>query len=259
MGWNADGTCTRKESGFNCNKSSVQGGVFGTDEAPPSRPPRSREVSFSLDAVEQAEQRDAEHMQMMRQQQMIMQQRQQQMAMQQQRQQQMAMQQQQQQQQQQYREPPPAPNELDEIRKKNQSSSLTMGGGDWAESAPSYRGGKQRKGITSKQLSGVSSGNGESDYGMAAGGFLRVADGPTRYGGTPASQQGPRGSSISLGSSSWDGTADSPRRRGGAPGRGSTPIPVMRSGGGGIYDGPAAGGGQRPDQRAHLGSNICFG
>ena len=259
MGWNADGTCTRKESGFNCNKSSVQGGVFGTDEAPPSRPPRSREVSFSLDAVEQAEQRDAEHMQMMRQQQMIMQQRQQQMAMQQQRQQQMAMQQQQQQQQQQYREPPPAPNELDEIRKKNQSSSLTMGGGDWAESAPSYRGGKQRKGITSKHLSGVSSGNGESDYGMAAGGFSRVADGPTRYGGTPASQQGPRGSSISLGSSSWDGTADSPRRRGGAPGRGSTPIPVMRSGGGGFYDGPAAGGGQRPDQRAHLGSNICFG
>jgi hypothetical protein len=278
MGWNADGTCTRKESGFNCNKSSVQGGVFGTDEAPPSRPPRSREVSFSLNAVEQAEQRDAEHMQMMRQQQMMMQQRQQQMAMQQQRQQQMAMQQQQQeqmamqqlrqqqmamqqqqQQQQQYREPPPAPNELDEIRKKNQSSSLTMGGGDWAESAPSYRGGKQRKGITSKHLSGVSSGNGESDYGMAAGGFSRVADGPTRYGGTPASQQGPRGSSISLGSSSWDGTADSPRRRGGAPGRGSTPIPVMRSGGGGFYDGPAAGGGQRPDQRAHLGSNICFG
>ena len=40
MGWNADGTCTPAGGGFNCNRSSVSGGVFGTDDAPPSREPR---------------------------------------------------------------------------------------------------------------------------------------------------------------------------------------------------------------------------
>jgi len=226
MGWNKDGTCTPAGGGFNCNRSSVQGGVFGTDDAPSSRAPR-QQVGFSLDAVDAAADRDAQHMrqmQAMQQQQQMQQQRQQQMAMQQQRQQQMAMQQQrqqqmatqqqrqqqmamqqqqqqqqqmmmmqrQQQQQQQQRmpAPPSPPSEVDMIKKKNQTSSL--GFEDcWDSGAASYRGGKQRKGITSKD--------------------------------TAVPKHGGYGSGMNF------------------------------------FDAPAAGGGQRPDQRAHLGSNICFG
>ena len=99
MGWNADGTCTSGGGGFNANRSSVSGGVFGTDDPPPSREPRrDRNVNF-LDELSQAEQRDQQQqMQMQRQQQMAMQQQRQ---MQQQQQQQMAVQQQRQMQQQQ--------------------------------------------------------------------------------------------------------------------------------------------------------------
>ena len=92
MGWNADGTCTPSGGGFNANRSSVAGGVFGTDHAP-TREPRQRNVNF-LDELSQAEQRDQ-----MQQQQQMQQQRQMQMQMQMQRQQQQQQQMRQQQQQ----------------------------------------------------------------------------------------------------------------------------------------------------------------
>ena len=92
----------------------------------------------------------------------------------------------------------------------------------------------------------------------------------TNVGGGRAPPGG--GSSISLGSSVWDGTATSPRSTASGYGRGPTPLrtqqgsgnayDMMRSGPGAgmnAFDAPAAGGGARPDQRAHLGSNICFG
>jgi len=294
MGWNADGTCSRAGGGFNANRSSVAGGVFGTDDAPPSR--RQRNVGFSLDQVEQAEQRDTQHLaQMQRQQQMAMQQRQQQMAMQQRQQQmaqqqmaqqqmaqqqmaqqqmaqqqhrqQMAQQQQQQAMMQQRQQPMAAPpSEHDSIKAKNQSSSF--GFADcWDESAQSFRGGKARKGVTNKNGGGhLGHGSSPPDKGMAAGGFK--ATGNDRFGGGgggSGQRPGSQGSTISLGSACWDGSSASPRSRGSTvPGRGSTPVPAMRSGGGGYggyggYEPPAAGGGQRPDQRAHLGSNVCFG
>ena len=95
MGWNRDGSCTPAGGGFNANRSSVSGGVFGTDDLPSEKPPSRRSVGFSLDQVEQAEQRDVQHMQEMQRQHAMMQrqqQQQQQQAMMMQRQQQMQMQ-----------------------------------------------------------------------------------------------------------------------------------------------------------------------
>ena len=297
MGWNADGTCTTAGGGFNANRSSVAGGVFGTDDAPPQRqPPRRQGGGFSLDQVEQAESRDNQHMQQMQQQQM-MQQRQQQAMMQQQRQQQgmqqqqqmqqqqmmqrqqqqMMQQRQQQQQMQQQQQPPSPDNDYDRISKKNTVSSISLGGDAWSDNAPSHRGrrpgGRVQQGVTPKECGLHAKGGGSSPPGsnanMAAGGYVRD-QGANRYdnsnyeGRTKAPGGG---SSISLGSDAWNGSAPSPRYNKSlngrsAPMRGSDSPAVMRSGPGagmGYQEAPAAGGGQRPDQRAHLGSNICFG
>ena len=143
----------------------------------------------------------------------------------------------------------------------------------WDVGAPSFRGGKTRKGVTSKSCGGFAHSSPPGRHGgdAPAGGFVR-GNTVDRF-GAPGGQQpqqrsGVQGSSISLGSSSWDGTAASPRGGGGTVmGRGAarvqSPAPMhMRTGPGSgmsYHDGPAAGGGQRPDQRAHLGSNIAFG
>ena len=293
MGWNADGTCSVAGGGFNCNRSSVAGGVFGTDDATPSRPPRQRNVAFDMDTLHQAEQRDTQQMQMQRQQQMQMQQQQQQQMqmqrqqqqmqmqrqqqqqmqtqqqqqqqMQMQRQQQMQMQQQQQQMQQQpSRQASSPPGAYDDNRKKNTTANFSLGGDTWGESAPSHRGGKVRKGITPKDCGGFaqnrhgSSPPGHGNAGAAAGGFSRdrVQD---RYGGgsggAPGRVQPGGASSISLGSDSWDGSAASPRHNKAIMGRGQA-APMRTSS---PMQMEAAGGQQRYDNRTHLGSNVCFG
>ena len=140
MGWNADGTCSNAGGGFNANRSSTPGGVFGTDDGHvrgdvSNRAPRRQGGGggggFSLDQVEQAERRDAAHIQQMqamqqqqmqqqRQQQQMQMQRQQQMAQQQQAQQQQRQQQMMMQQRQQQAAPPSPPNEHDQIKARNQ-------------------------------------------------------------------------------------------------------------------------------------------
>ena len=70
------------------------------------------------------------------------------------------------------------------------------------------------------------------------------------------------GSSISLGSDAWNGSTASPRYNKSLNGRSAmrnTNSPAVMRAGPGYQEAPAAGGGQRPDQRAHLGSNVCFG
>ena len=287
MGWNADGTCTSGGGGFNANRSSVSGGVFGTDDPPPSREPRrDRNVNF-LDELSQAEQRDQQQqMQMQRQQQMAMQQQrqmqqqqqqqmavqqqrqmqqqqQQQMAMQEQRQmqlqqqQQMAMQQQrqiqmQQQQRQQQQQQQPETTEYQQIQQRNSVSSISLGGGGWDESAASYRGGKVRKGVETKLGGNSRGGQASMDMSVAAGSAMRLdADG--RQGGGARRPPG-GGSSISLGSDTW---ASSPRQHQ-KMARGMQGAPPQMHTGGAYFDAPAAGGAARYDNRAHLGSNITF-
>ena len=107
--------------------------------------------------------------------------------------------------------------------------------------------------------------------GMAAGGYARDQS-ANRYdnshgydGSHDRGRKAPGGgSSISLGSDAWNGSAPSPRYNKPLNGR-SVPVAqrnspaVMRTGPGAgmsYHDAPAAGTGQRLDQRAHLGSNV---
>ena len=312
MGWNADGTCTTAGGGFNANRSSISGGVFGTDDAPPQRPPRRPQGGFSMEHLEMAESRDAQHMQQMQQQQqqqqqMMMMQRQRQQQQQQQRQQQQQFMQQQQQQlmmqqrqqqaqqqqmmmqraQQQQQQmmtmmheqaaPPSPPTEYETILKKNMTTSIQLGGDEWGANAPSHRGrrpgGKVQQGVTPKECGAFAKGGSSppghfNSNGMAAGGYARD-QGANRYDssnfdGFDRGRKAPGGgSSISLGSDAWNGSAPSPRYNKSLNGR-SVPVTrnspaLMRTGAGAgmsYYDAPAAGTGQRLDQRAHLGSNV---
>jgi len=179
-----------------------------------------------------------------------------------QRQQQMQMQQQQMQQQP-SRQASSPPGGYDDNRKKNTTANFSLGGDTWGESAPSHRGGKVRKGITPKDCGGFaqnrhgSSPPGHGNAGAAAGGFSR--DTQDRYGGgsggAPGRVQPGGASSISLGSDSWDGSAASPRHNKAIMGRGQA-APMRTSS---PMQMEAAGGQQRYDNRAHLGSNVCFG
>jgi len=264
MGGNADGTYTTGGGHYHANKSSQPGGVFGTDPSPSSRAPRRPSVTFDMDRLERAENRDAAHMQQMQAQQQQQMQMQRQMQMQQQQQQQqqhMQMQQQQQQMQMaQSRQAPSPPSNYDHIRQKNSAASFSLGSDTWDGSLESSRGGKARRGVTSKQYGGFaksgSSPPGRGDAGPAAGSYVRerVLD---RF-NTQAPGGGGRGpggaSSISLGSDAWDGSAASPRSNKALMGRGMPQAPPMQA-----SSMPAAGGAQRYDIRAHLGSNVCFG
>jgi len=183
-----------------------------------------------LDRLAQAEARDShrgtgggqqqQQQQMaMQQQRQMQQQQQQQMAMPQQRQMQMQQQQQmamQQQQRQQRRQPSPRPSprrsdDASAIAKKNRGSSFSLGSDVWGADAATPRNG-------SRPMRGPSPRRND----VAAGGYVRTsADGHC----APRASTPGGASSISLGSSAWDGSSTSPRNGRGraSPRRGPSP------------------------------------